>query len=219
MQEALDLYAILKVGKTARKDTIRRAFHKLAKKSHPDCGGDRETFERIQFAYDVLSDEAKRARYDSTGEYADGKPDNDLASMMTVLNSYYVDAINKILSQGRNPHQAKIQDMMKQGVKSKIDEIRNGTREPAKRMDAIKKMVGRWTAKRQPNLMEQSTAVMINELEQNLKRADEAIALLNRASEFLSDFEYRNDPEEVKPFTAAQMIVGMRGNGFVWQSP
>lgn len=214
MQEALDLYAILKVGKTARKDTIRRSFRKLAKKAHPDCGGNREDFERIQFAYDVLSDDSKRARYDATGEYGDGKPDNDLASMMTVLHSYYVDAINKILSQGRSPHQAKIQDMMKSGVQAKIEEIKKQTREPMKRMQAIRKMVGRWSAKKQPNLMEQATASMIGELESNLKRADEAIAMLSRASEFLSDFEYRNDPEEVTAYTAAQALQNLMRTDF-----
>ena len=38
-------------------------------RAHPDKGGDAVTFARIQRAYDVLSDDAKRASYDETGTF------------------------------------------------------------------------------------------------------------------------------------------------------
>lgn len=62
------LYAALGVDPDADPDTIRRAHRRRAKEHHPDAGGDREAFERVQGAWLVLRDPAKRERYDRTGE-------------------------------------------------------------------------------------------------------------------------------------------------------
>jgi curved DNA-binding protein len=66
-----DLYATLGVARAATSDEIRKAYRKLARKHHPDVNpGDRkseERFKEISFAYEVLSDKDKRARYDEFG--------------------------------------------------------------------------------------------------------------------------------------------------------
>lgn len=63
-----DYYKILGVEKTASQDEIKKAFRKLAHKYHPDKnGGDEEKFKEINEAYQVLSDEKKRAQYDQFG--------------------------------------------------------------------------------------------------------------------------------------------------------
>jgi molecular chaperone DnaJ len=63
-----DYYEILGVEKGATKEDIKKAFHKLAHKYHPDKGGgDAEKFKELSEAYSVLSDDKKRAEYDSYG--------------------------------------------------------------------------------------------------------------------------------------------------------
>lgn len=63
-----DYYEVLGVDKKASKDEIKKAFHKLAHKYHPDKNtGDAEKFKEVSEAYSVLSDEKKRAEYDSYG--------------------------------------------------------------------------------------------------------------------------------------------------------
>lgn len=63
-----DYYEILGVPKGASKEEIKKAFHKLAHKYHPDkSGGDSDKFKEVSEAYSVLSDEKKRAEYDSYG--------------------------------------------------------------------------------------------------------------------------------------------------------
>ena len=61
-------YKLLGVEKTATYDEIRKAFRKLALKNHPDRGGDKDKFQELQGAYEVLSDKEKRDIYDQHGE-------------------------------------------------------------------------------------------------------------------------------------------------------
>lgn len=63
-----DYYEILGVPKTSSKDEIKKAFHKLAHKYHPDKNkGDDAKFKEVNEAYQVLSDDQKRAQYDRFG--------------------------------------------------------------------------------------------------------------------------------------------------------
>jgi len=68
-----DFYKILGVERTATQDEIKKAFRKLAQKYHPDKNpGNKEAearFKKISEAYDVLSDDEKRAKYDQLGRY------------------------------------------------------------------------------------------------------------------------------------------------------
>ena len=60
-----DYYEILGVKKDTPKEEIKRAFHKLAHKYHPDKkGGNEAKFKEINEAYQVLADDTKRAQYD-----------------------------------------------------------------------------------------------------------------------------------------------------------
>jgi curved DNA-binding protein len=62
-----DYYKTLGVPRTASADEIKKAFRKLARTHHPDAGGDESKFKEINEAYEVLSDEKKRALYDQYG--------------------------------------------------------------------------------------------------------------------------------------------------------
>ncbi len=65
-------YDILGVSKNASKDEIKKAFRKLSKEHHPDKGGDEKKFKEISQAYEVLSDDQKKAQYDQFGSAGPG---------------------------------------------------------------------------------------------------------------------------------------------------
>ena len=63
-----DYYNVLGIDKGASKDEIKKAFYKLAQKYHPDKkGGNEAKFKQVNEAYQVLSDDAKRSKYDQFG--------------------------------------------------------------------------------------------------------------------------------------------------------
>jgi len=71
-----DLYAVLDITDTrCSADEIKRAYRKKVAEWHPDKHGDSkeatENFQRIQHAYDVLSDAKRRSMHDL------GMPDQD----------------------------------------------------------------------------------------------------------------------------------------------
>ena len=67
MASTPDYYKTLGVPRTATADEIKKAFRKLARKHHPDAGGDEAKFKELNEAYDVLSDAQKRSAYDRFG--------------------------------------------------------------------------------------------------------------------------------------------------------
>jgi molecular chaperone DnaJ len=61
-------YEILGVNKSASKEEIKNAFYKLAHKYHPDKKeGNEAKFKQANEAYQVLSDDSKRSKYDQYG--------------------------------------------------------------------------------------------------------------------------------------------------------
>lgn len=71
MSTKRDYYEVLGVDKNAAPDDIKRSYRKLAMKFHPDRNkGDAEAetkFKEAAEAYEVLSDDSKRQRYDQFG--------------------------------------------------------------------------------------------------------------------------------------------------------
>jgi curved DNA-binding protein len=66
-----DYYEVLGLARTASAEEIKKAHRKLVRQYHPDVNKDNPQseakFKEVQEAYDVLSDEAKRQKYDQFG--------------------------------------------------------------------------------------------------------------------------------------------------------
>jgi DnaJ-class molecular chaperone len=109
---AEDPYEILGVGRDASQEEIRRAYHRLARKLHPDLNpGDaraEERFKQLNAAYDLLGDAEKRARFDR------GEIDATGAEASQPQQHYYRDYAGGRAGGGAHPYEtdAGFADMM-----------------------------------------------------------------------------------------------------------
>jgi curved DNA-binding protein CbpA len=63
----MTLYEILEISPDATVDDIKKAYRDLAKKNHPDHGGNETVFQTIKNAFEILSNSEKRKEYDNSG--------------------------------------------------------------------------------------------------------------------------------------------------------
>ncbi|KAM0542459.1 hypothetical protein ACHAPJ_012769 [Fusarium lateritium] len=79
----IDPYEVLELERTATADKIKQAYRKAALKDHPDKVSQdqkeaaHEKFQAIAFAYAILSDPARRKRYDETGSTSESIVDSE----------------------------------------------------------------------------------------------------------------------------------------------
>lgn len=79
--ESQTLFGILGIAKSANDELVKSAFRRLARQWHPDVCKEpdaREQFLIIKNAYDVLSDQNKRARYEAGLQFANTQPTQTL---------------------------------------------------------------------------------------------------------------------------------------------
>lgn len=187
------LYEELDVPLNATKDEIRKAYRHKAQQMHPDKGGDAAAFQKLQAAYDVLSDNERRAQYDRDGTCTP-KPAlrdqamGEFAALMPLVISKFDFEHTDLVQLMRNEIQIKLRQ---------IDQITATKKKELKRNAEI---IKRLTAKDGNNILVQMVEAQNAGIQQECDAMNAAKAVFDEMVRILKNYQYRTDPQLKKPF-------------------
>ncbi|KAF4345700.1 hypothetical protein FBEOM_358 [Fusarium beomiforme] len=96
----IDPYEVLSLERTATSDDIKKSYRKAALKNHPDKvpqnqkDAAHEKFQAIAFAYAILSDPARRKRYDETGSTSESIIDSEGFNWSDYYREQYKESVS-----------------------------------------------------------------------------------------------------------------------------
>jgi curved DNA-binding protein CbpA len=211
----VDLYATLGVARGASRDDVRAAYRARSKAAHPDRGGSVEKFRQLVLARDVLSDEKRRARYDSTGDAEETQVDNAEAQLMQCVAQALDAAIGMAAQEGVDPVYTDLVKRARDVLRAKIEEIRKQVAGMEQRAAAFEKLARRFRRRNKagdgPNrlrdLVEGTARTTRQAAEFNTRAADD----MRRAEAFLADYEFESDKRPPDEFRPSMFVFRMGG--------
>lgn len=200
-----DPYADLRIDKTATPAAIKAAYRTRAKETHPDNGGDRDEFERVQAAYDLLSSPQRRLTYDKTGRTEEPKEAQDTAalSILAGLIEGFIGADNPDL------FAVDLVELMRDKLDQERDAIIAKMVEYAAAADRIKRLMKRFKRKRGKTGPDFVTPIFQRRLDQTLdagKQCELHLKNLESALQLLEDWQFIKDDLSAHPAVATGMM-------------
>lgn len=185
-----DYHKILGVDEKATQAEIKKAYQRKANKMHPDKGGDKDEFQKLQQAYSVLSDQKKRAEYEETGDVKqDVSVEMQAYSEIAAVFSQIIDAYKSSIR--RIDIVAKAVELINKSIGEHKQEIK--THES--RIDAFEKL--------KPLMVKDSKGIFSNVCDMKIEQVRSTIEKLNnnievgeKMKEILKEFKYNKEVQE-----------------------
>lgn len=187
-----NLYDTLGVDKDAEPDAIKKAYRKLAKSHHPDAGGDPAQFHALAKAYDVLSDDDKRKRYDETGRVDDRVGSLDERAL-SIIGGLVDELAAKLISEDGLEHLDLVAEM-RNNVAKQILQTKENRKEAERFERKATKLRKRFKAKKGPDYIGLMLDNNIDKCREAIHAAAGHIELLERAKAILDDAEFAVEP-------------------------
>jgi DnaJ-class molecular chaperone len=201
-----NLYEILGVSKDADAATIRRAYRKKVRNSHPDGGGSVEAFNTLKSAYDILSDPVRRRRYDETGDTLDLSNDPHLSKIIEILSFGFDQAILKLNATG-SWRDSDIIPII-------TDILHEGSKETKKQKKAFeflaeqsKRMKGKFKVTGGENVIELTLDKRIDACNRQIEQLVEKLNLIDEVMEILK----KTTIEKIMEITASEQSKSSAG--------
>lgn len=205
-----DLYRVLGVGRRSSADRITKAYRKLAMKYHPDrnIGDDaaKEQYAIVQLAYEVLSDESRRAQYDATGETTAPKVNQALAEIAAVLSGVFVGIVESIVKQGGDVARENVVEHMRAAIATNLKNLKTaakGVEIMRAAMEAAMPRLSLNPGTEQEDVVTAAGRTYLASLARQLTAIEDETRRLNKALEFLKAYRYRVDATKESLFFSA----------------
>lgn len=181
------LYEVLGVVSNATPAQIKRAYQRLATLHHPDrATGNADRFKAITAAYHVLSDPAKRAEYDATGDASNTTADPLMglaksrlsAMLLTVLDVDTDVNIRQTLETMIDAGSAKVGHTMQQMQARK--------RKLTRKLALIKRLDG------DKGLLHEIVESTLAGIEHDIEMQKRVLLVADKMHQILNDYEYNH---------------------------
>ena len=194
-----DLYETLGVKRSATAAQVKKAFRRLAAKLHPDANpGDDSVvpkYHAVVAAYEVLSDPARRAEYDRTGQVPRQAQSDDVV-LLNVIAPALLQVLQS-LQDGLSVRSPKTVDVVRE-IRDLITRQRQGhEREQAELQKAhrvLSAACGRFSRDGQARtLMDDVVSAKLGEIARCLDAVGSVLDQHTRALDYLKTAKYRTD--------------------------
>lgn len=177
----MSLYDDLGLDAEASPQDIKTAFRRAAMKHHPDRqGGDAGTMQRVQAAYDVLSDASLRDHYDRTGKTEIPDKRSQIDERMMAL---FEMALKNQIGDGD------VVEKMIELINRTIGQMRHRKIERQRDLDRLTKRSTRVTVTSGQNLYLQLAKQMMAQCESDIAEYDAEIDVQHLILEQLQNYE------------------------------
>lgn len=176
-------YENLDIDPDASADEIKQAFRRAAMAAHPDRGGSAASMADVNAAYELLSDPARRARYDETGDDQAQKPAKDEARdmLLTLFNAALVNSDGNWLRE--------VSEMLGQN-KAGLLQLQNAA---GTKLDRLVKRTGKIKVKAGENLVQMLIDQKIVGLRMQIANTARGLLLTKAAAAMLAAYEEDGD--------------------------
>lgn len=184
-------YDVLGVANTASAADIKRAYRRKSSRAHPDRkGGSAQDMQQINRAYALLSDETKRAQYDSTGQ-------EEFTPVEQTARMNFAQLVPKMLDEYANAIEFDLVAKLREVVTNSRATIEAQTTAQRRKLDKIERVLKK---RLKPNANADPMLVWL--IEQQVMQARARLAELERGCEvggvmlkMLEGYGWEADPQ------------------------
>ena len=204
----LNPYEELGVPRDADEATIKKAYRAKSKQTHPDVeGGSEEAFARVSTSLAVLTDPEKRKTFDDTGRIDEGRPDNDRAAALQIIEMQIGALINDYITKGfapqHDPRRMNIPKVIATKVRAEIptatDAIQMGNNVLEFYRDMLKRFTVKPGAAESEDFISRQLKTQIEQTEQQIASLRVSIRVRELAIKIVEGYDFKMDSPYVAP--------------------